>query len=189
MWQKHIIPNSLFTNKYSLNLCTDIFTEDKLMQNFHTSHQPAKTCSYQTTHTQNDKSNLEVHQLILVGVNGSLKWRWTEETWGWHLSLKRPFTKWHSDICNITCSREPFASARPNAYVGVNVDNLFSVLTWCKEQKYNSLSFSATSHFIKPEGSFGYSLMALLRLQIAWRWKLLLLEVFFKVKQKEKHPG
>lgn len=33
------------------------------MQNFHTSHQPAKTCSYQTTHTQNDKSNLEVHQL------------------------------------------------------------------------------------------------------------------------------
>lgn len=42
---------------------------------------------------------------------------------------------------------------------------------------------AATS--LNQEGSFGYSLMALLRLQIAWRWKLLLLEFFFKVEQKK----
>lgn len=42
---------------------------------------------------------------------------------------------------------------------------------------------AATS--LNQEDSFGYSVMAFLRLQIAWRWKLLLLEFFFKVEQKK----
>lgn len=90
--------NILFQTAYlqiniAFNLCTDIFTEDKLMQNFHTSGQPAKTCSYWTKHTQNDKSNLEVHQLDSCRGKCIFK---TEVNGGnvrWHLSLKRPFTK------------------------------------------------------------------------------------------------